>query len=269
MRDTDPHASLAGWRHAWETSLFGDNHWLHAFARNSTASHKVMAIHEDQGQVVVEVQQPARRQVKVTITLPHLSPDLCLEKMDQLALRQGQEVWDWLDHPRWEFFHALDQMGLKLWPAGTHEVHVTVAPGTGLRPCPCTLTALMETGWLLELDPLLLLRMRGLAPEALRHRRGQQQRKGADPGPHSGQDAPVAQDSAASSWERLRFDHFWGNARALRTYSPSHNPETSLFMPASTMGAPQVESEEGQRFLSRLLQDLYAQGGSDASDAGH
>ncbi len=270
MRDMHRQELPAGWRQTWETALFGDNHHLHAFARNSVSSHKVLAIREEQGKVMVALQPPSRRQVQVTLTLPHLSLDLCLAQMAQLALQQGQDIWAWLDQPLGTFFDTLDRMGLALWPRGMQGVNVVTAPATGLTPCPCTLTALLETGWLLELDPLLLLRMRGLSPQALQHRWRQQAQEKAHSDPHGQSANPLASahDMAVAGEEQLRSDHFWGNARALRSYTLLHHPETAPAMPPVTMGAPQVESEEGQRFLARLLRDLYVQGGKFMHDTG-
>ncbi len=255
------------WHQVWENALFHDNPWLHEFARNSAASHKVRTIHENQGTVVAEVQPSFGRLVSITLSLPRLSLEYCLERLGQLVLLEEPGLVDRLVQSSWSFLNTLEQIGIAPWPQGIQEVIVRVTPETGQMPCPCTLSALIEIGWLLELDPGLLLRMRGLVPDAMRQQLAetlQEKRKSAQ----SNVQEYVREQDDIEAEDAIRTDHFWGNPRALRTYTPSHNPEASPFMPATTMGTPQVESEEGQRLLARLLQELYAQGFRAADDEG-
>ncbi len=247
-----------GWCQIWEAALFHGNHQLYTLAHSSAASHEVLSIHEERGVVKAEIKSPALGRTTVIIALPPRSLERCLPRINQLARQQGAQFATWLRRPSREQFDALEQAGLILWPQGVQEVQVTVTPVTGQEPCPCALAALLETGRLLEMDPWLLLRLRGLTPDILRRRMGT-----SAPCPQS---KPGTTRAEASS---IDADPFWGNPRALRTYIPTHDPETAPGMPAMMLGAPPVDGTEGQQSLSRLVQALYTQGGKDSSGTGN
>jgi uncharacterized Zn finger protein len=107
--------------------------------------------------------------------------------------------------------HALleagEEAGIELLPyAG--ELGSTCGCDAWLDPCPHALAVLTQLGWLLQVDPFVLLQLRGLSREALLARLHELATRGGGSGDgavgHAAEDDPTAEDLAVAEDAALR-----------------------------------------------------------------
>ncbi|GAA0979918.1 hypothetical protein ENKNEFLB_00097 [Nocardioides aquaticus] len=157
-------------------------------ARSLARSGAVGAVRVDAGSLrsaVTEQRRGAEELWGVEVALPVLDPSAVAALVEAVAadparvaaLLAGELPHDLVEHA--------EEAGVELVPYGT-ELAASCTCASWVDPCPHALALLLQVGWLVEDDPLVLLQLRGLPREdllaALHHRRDPQ------PGPGPGRD---------------------------------------------------------------------------------
>ena len=242
----------AGWYERWDDALFADNPRLRDFARQCAATVEIMSLDMQGHRIVATVRHQSQRQVTVTAGLPrypatdwyqslHADADRILEAGQRGGQRMSGEI-----------LSLLADSGRGLWPSGMEELQLNVAPHSEQIPCPWCMAVLVETGWLLEQDPLVLFRLRGLHQDDLAglmaHLRQVRSR-----GRH-------AEGAAATRGRAADFfhDEFWGDMRAIRSLRRHVENGDAAVAPAYRLGPPPAADQSGKGDLALLVEAIYA-----------
>ncbi|MCE2467434.1 MAG: hypothetical protein J4G06_05360 [Caldilineaceae bacterium] len=241
----------AGWYERWDTALFADNPRLRDFARQCAATVEIMSLDIKGNRIVATVRHQSQRRITVTAGLPrypvadwyqslNANADCILEAGQRGGQRMSAEV-----------LSLLADSGRGLWPSGMEEIQLNVAPHSEQIPCPWCMAVLVETGWLLEQDPLVLFQLRGLHQDDLTGLMAhlQQAQSGRR---HAG-------GTAAKSASRPDFhDEFWGDMRAIRALRRHVENRDDAVAPAYRLGPPPAADQSGNGDLALLVEAIYA-----------
>lgn len=247
------------WRVCWEQALFQDDRRLLDLARGARQRLRRLSASVQGESVRMLFQDPSQGKVEVSLRLSRFSAEAWWTGLRQLGARLPAWASGVPPYPETRVLAELDGLELPLLPRDWSEVEVVAWPASGQRPCPFVLSALVELGGMLELNPRLLFAMRGLnvpvqdlAPD-----------QPAGHGDDSAAETPRDADPTPARVERLR-ERFWGNARTIRNFAFRYDPEQVLHMPVRTLGPPPVEDEAVRRALGQLMEALYREGGADS-----
>lgn len=241
----------AAWHERWDDALFADNPRLRDFASQCAATVEIMSLDLQGNRIVATVRHPSQRRITVTAGLPryptadwYRSLNADADRILEAGIRSGQRMSA-------DVLRLLADSGRGLWPSGMEEIQLNVAPHSEQIPCPWCMAVLVETGWLLEQDPLVLFRLRGLRQDDLAglmvHL--QQVRSGRK---HAGGAA------AASGHEADFHDEFWGDMRAIRSLRRHVENRDDAVAPAYRLGPPPDADPSGNGDLALLIEAIYA-----------
>ena len=149
-----------------------------------------------------------------------------------------------------ELLGLLADSGRGLWPSGMAEIQLNVAPHSEQTPCPWCMAVLVEWGWLLEQDPLVLFQLRGLHKDDLAGLMAHLElvRSGHQ---HTG-------GTATSVYTADFHDRFWGDVRAIRSLRRHLEDGQNPRAPAYRLGPLPGTDESGNGDLALLIEAIYA-----------
>ena len=241
----------AEWHERWDDALFADNPRLRDFARQCAATVEIMSLDMKGNRIVAAVRHQSQRRITVTAGLPRYPAADWYQSLNAAAdriLEAGRRGGQWLSA---DVLSLLADGGKGLWPSGMEEIQLNVAPHSEQIPCPWCMAVLVETGWLLEQDPLVLFRLRGLHLDDLTGLMAhlQQVRSGRK---HPG-------DAAATAGRGADFhDKFWGDMRAIRSLRRHVENRDDAVAPAYRLGPPPAADPSGNGDLALLVEAIYA-----------
>lgn len=241
----------AGWYERWDSALFSDNPRLRGFARQCADTVEIMSLDMKGHRIVATVRHQSQRRITVTAGLPryptadwYQSLNADADRILVAGQRGGQRMSA-------EVLSLLADSGRGLWPSGLEELQLNVAPHSEQIPCPWCMAVLVETGWLLEQDPLVLFRLRGLHQDDLAGLMAhlQQVRSGRR----------HAEGTAAKPGRAANFhDEFWGDMRAIRSLHRHVENRDAAATPAYQLGPPPAADQTGKGDLALLVEAIYA-----------
>lgn len=261
-----PAAAPATWQAAWEAAVFRGNRALQRIARACAEEMEVSELQEREGWIQAKVTTTTHSEVRVMLALPRSAPAEWERHLTQLRARHPGWKADWAPRPRPAIHDALARVGRPLLPFGLQEFKTRVSVATERVPCPYALAVVMATGAMVEQDPWILLRMRGLSPRAARELAAQAAQRGTGRAalrsdvPVSGGDAEnayVREDTVGLSASGPAQDGFWGNLRAVRAFDTQLEPKGGDPCILAALDAPPVEDEAEGAALRQLLADLW------------
>lgn len=242
---------------------------LREFAQTHARELEITAREEIDGRIQSRIRLPQGGTMSVQLSLARLS----LRNWESCLLRLGQEAPEighsLLARPALSLHAFLARLGRPLFPQGLRDVRLVAAPPSPQEPCPYCMGVLVAVGWMMEADPWVLLRLRGLAPEDARRLLQRQEDGGgqgvrpAGPLPPSGPGLISLQDMArerAGTAAEAPSESFWGDARALRAFRPRIVLNAASAPPKVTLGAPPVEDADEKQSLADLVAHLYDPG---------
>lgn len=241
----------AEWYARWDGALFADNPRLRNFARQCAATVEIMSLDIKGNRIVATVRHQSQRRITVTAGLPrypvadwYQSLNADADRILEAGQRGGQRMSA-------DVLSLLADSGRGLWPSGMEELQLNVAPHSEQIPCPWCMAVLVETGWLLEQDPLVLFRLRGLHQDDLTGLMAhlQQAQSGRR---HAGGAA------ATSGREADLHDEFWGDMRAIRSLHRHVENRDNAVAPAYRLGPPPAADQSGNGDLALLVEAIYA-----------
>lgn len=250
----EPENRHATWQQAWEEAVCQGNPILRDFARGSATRLAVSSWRESQGRVHAVVTHPTLRTVRVDLSLPQWSLTEWQQHLFRLAIHHPRASASLWDRPDVAVHAALAGMGRPVLPQGLQDIRTRVSAATGQTPCPCVMAAVIETGWMIELDPWRLFALRGLSREAA-EKCMQQIRTPTTSISGSASDFMSPPAPEVSGYDR---GTFWGHARAIRTFKLDLDPAETVVSPAVLLGPPPVDSEKEREMLTQLVASLYA-----------
>ena len=241
----------ARWYDRWENALFADNPRLRDFARQCATTVEIMSLAVKGHRIVAAVRHRSQRRITVTAGLTRYpaadwyrslsgEADRILEASRRGGKRLSTDV-----------LSLLADAGQGLWPAGLQEIQLNVAPHSEQTPCPWCMAVLVESGWLMEQDPLLLFQLRGLQKDDVAGLATylEQVRSGRR----------LAGESVEPAVRGANFhDRFWGDLRAIRSLHRHVEDRQNPGAPAYRLGSPSAGNGAGNDDLSLLVEAIYA-----------
>lgn len=261
-----PAAAPATWQAAWEAAVFRGNRALQRIARACAEEMAASDLQEREGWIQAKVTTTTHSEVRVMLALPRSAPAEWERRLTQLRARHPGWQADWAPRPRPAIHDALARVGRPLLPFGLQEFKTRVSVATERVPCPYVLAVVMATGAMVEQDPWILLRMRGLSPRAAHELAAQAAQRGTGRAalrsdvPVSGGDAEnayVREDAVGLSASGPGQDGFWGNPRAVRAFDTQLEPKGGDPCILAALDAPPVADEAEGAALRQLLADLW------------
>lgn len=187
------------WGRAWvravEEASYSDSD-LHA-ARAVSRSGAIGAITLDHGTVVAACYDRADVW-SVVATVPELDPISRRAFVDVVAGEAGHLGALVSGDLPYRLVEQAEEAGVELLPYGG-ELGAACPCGAWVDPCVHALAVMLQVAWLVDGDPWVLLRLRGLGPDDLRAELAARERaaEGADqPDPHGDADLDAAMDAA-------------------------------------------------------------------------
>ncbi len=261
-----PATAPATWQAAWEAAVFRGNRALQRIARAGAEEMAVSELQEREGWIQAKVTTATHSEVRVMLALPRSAPAEWERHLAQLRARLPGWEADWAPRPRPAIHDALARLGRPLLPFGLQEFKTRVSVATERVPCPYALAVVMATGAMVEQDPWILLRMRGLSRRAARNLASQASQRGTGTDalrsdvPVDGRDAAnayVREDTVGRPAPGPAKDGFWGNPRAVRAFDAQWEPKGGDPCILAALDAPPVEDEAEGAALRQLLADLW------------
>ena len=261
-----PATAPATWQAAWEAAVFRGNRALQRIARAGAEEMAVSELQEREGWIQAKVTTATHSEVRVMLALPRSAPAEWERHLAQLRARPPGWEADWAPRPRPAIHDALARLGRPLLPFGLQEFKTRVSVATERVPCPYALAVVMATGAMVEQDPWILLRMRGLSRRAARNLASQASQRGTGTDalrsdvPVDGRDAAnayVREDTVGRPAPGPAKDGFWGNPRAVRAFDAQWEPKGGDPCILAALDAPPVEDEAEGAALRQLLADLW------------
>ncbi len=254
------------WHSSWEDALFEGNSVLRDYAHARALEHEIISMQEVDGRIQAHIKVPQGAAVQVQVSLPRRSLQDWEEHLTQLRHSSPEICRSLSGRPDLVLHSFLSLLGWPLLPLGMQEVQVQVSPSSRKKPCPFSLGVLVESGWMIESDPWILLSMRGLSLENARYMLRNLE-NGASQFSPIGRPAKLeisGQNSVGSAVSKKFLsdletpsESFWGNARAIRAFQPQLFLGSSSTPPKFTLGAPPLEDAQEMQLLANMLSFLF------------
>ncbi len=117
------------------------------------------------GELLASVNEP-HGLFTVVVRLPALAPEAVDALIEVVAAQTGRIGALLAGHLPHELVEHADEQGAELLPSG-HDLEASCTCDAWLDPCPHALAVLVQAGWLVEADPLVLFGLRGLPRDEL------------------------------------------------------------------------------------------------------
>ncbi len=254
------------WHSSWEDALFEGDSILRDYAHASALEHEITSIEEVDGRIQAQIKVSQGAPVTVQVSLPRRSLLDWEEQLAQLRHSSPEICRSLSGRPELVLHSFLSRLGWPLLPLGMQEIRVQVTPSSRKEPCPFSLGVLVESGWMIESDPWVLLSMRGLSPENARHMLRNLENGTSQYSPIGREDyqeifrqkleSGTVGETLNSGLE-MPSESFWGNARALKDFQSHLFLESSSIPPKFTLGAPPLENAQEVQTLANMLSLLF------------